>query len=336
MWYVGLDVHLKQSTFCVLDDNGKQLQKRTVHGSWNTVLEELKAFKEPFAICFEACTGYGYLFEELNRIARRVVVAHPGQLRLIFRSKRKNDRVDSEKLAKLLYLDEVPPVYVPSIQVRSWRSIIEHRHKLVREQTRIKNAIRALLRTHGTTSPKRLWSKAGRRWLSTVELPTELYAVQLDILRERLESIICMIKRVEKLLGIYSKRHPGVALLMTIPGVGPRTAEAVTAYIDRANRFHRSKAIGRYFGIVPSQDASAGKNRLGHITRESPGTVRNLVAEATWQGIRRSPRIHAYFERILRGNPKRKKIALIATAHYLLRVMHAMLRTGEMWRQGTA
>jgi len=65
--------------------------------------------RKPFAVCFEASTGYGHLFERLQTIARRVVVAHPGQLRLIFRSKRKNDRVDAEKLAKLLFLDEVPP-----------------------------------------------------------------------------------------------------------------------------------------------------------------------------------------------------------------------------------
>jgi len=101
--------------------------------------------RKPFAVCFEASTGYGYLFEHLQTIARRVVVAHPGQLRLIFRSKRKNDRVDAEKLAKLLFLDEVPPVYVPSSEVRSWRGFIGHRYKLVRERTRTKNSIRALL-----------------------------------------------------------------------------------------------------------------------------------------------------------------------------------------------
>ena len=78
-------------------------------GRGRTVLEELKTLRAPFAICFEASTGYGYLCERLQGMARRVVVAHPGHLRLIFRSTRKNDRVDAEKLAKLLFLDEVPP-----------------------------------------------------------------------------------------------------------------------------------------------------------------------------------------------------------------------------------
>ena len=99
MRYVGLDAHWRQSTICVLDIRGRKLSTQTIRGGWSKVLEELGKTKKPFAICFEASSGYGYLFEQPASIARRVVVAHPGQLRLIFRSKRKNDRVDAEKLS---------------------------------------------------------------------------------------------------------------------------------------------------------------------------------------------------------------------------------------------
>ena len=119
---------------------------------------------------------------------------------------------------------------------------------------------------------------------------------------------------------------------MTIPGVGIRTAEAVMVYVDNPDRFNQIKAIGRYFGMVPSQDASAQSNRLGHITREGPSVVRHLVVEAAWQGIRRSAHLRAFYDRVRRADPVRKKIALVATAHYLLRTMLAMLRTGEVWR----
>ena len=145
-------------------------------------------------------------------------------------------------------------------------------------------------------------------------------------------SLTRMIHRVETELGRAGAAHPGVQLLMTIPGVGVRTAEAVMAYIDDPQRFHRIKAIGRYFGMVPSQDASAQANRLGHITREGPSVVRHFVVEAAWQGIRRSAHLRAFYERVRRADPARKKIALVATAHYLLRTMLAMLRTGEVWR----
>ena len=97
------------------------------------------------------------------------------------------------------------------------------------------------------------------------------------------------------------------------------------------DRFRSAKAVGRYFGLVPSQDQSGDKNRLGHITREGAPVVRQLVAEAAWQARRRSPTVRAYFERVQRGDPQRKKIALVATAHYLVRVMWSMLKHGTAW-----
>jgi len=307
-----------------------------VRGPWQKVLEEMGRIEGLWQVCFEASCGYGWLYERLKRMAQKVVVAHPGQLRLIFRSKRKSDRVDAEKLAKLLYLDEVPPVYVPSVQVRSWRAIIEHRQKLLQERVRTKNQLRALLRTHAIVAPRGLWTQKGMAWINAQELPTSMDRLQRDILMERLGSLRGLIERVEAALGEIAQSQAGVNLLMEIPGVGIRTAEAVMAYVDDPHRFRSIKSIGSYFGLVPCQDQSAGKNRLGHLTRQGPATVRKLLTEASWQAIRRSKKIRAHFERIRQGNPERKRIALVATAHYLLRVMLAMLRTGEVWRAEAA
>ena len=149
MWSIGLDAHQRLYVICVLDENGKRIRQWRIRGGWQTLIEELEALDQPFAICFEASCGSGHLYDRLRRIAQRVVVAHPGQLRLIFRSKRKNDRVDAQKLAMLLFLDQVPPVYVPSIDVRSWRQFIEFRHRTVAKRTQTKNALRTLLRSHG-------------------------------------------------------------------------------------------------------------------------------------------------------------------------------------------
>lgn len=336
MQYVGMDVHWRQTTICILDENGRRVKTLTVRGSWEKVLGELSRIEGAWQVCYEASCGYGWLYERLKKMAQKVVVAHPGQLRLIFRSKRKNDRADAEKLAKLLYLDEVPPVHVPSVEVRSWRALIEQRQNLMAERVRTKNGLRALLRTHGIVSPRSLWTKKGVAWIRAQEFPTPMDQLQRDLLLERLDSVNAMIRRVEESLQEIAKNHAGVRLLMQMPGVGIRTAEAVIAYVDDPHRFHNLKAVGAYFGLVPCQDQSAGRNRLGHVTRQGPPTVRKLLTEASWQAIRRSPRIRAYFERIRQGNPDRKKIALVATAHYLLRVMLAMLRTGEEWRPEAA
>jgi transposase len=330
MRYVGMDVHSKYTTLCILDENGKIVKEQEVHGSLGDVLAALRTIPAPFAICYEASCGYGWLHDQLVALGARVVVAHPGKLRLIFQAKRKNDRIDARKLAKLLYLDEVPLVYVPSAQRRQWRELIEYRSRLVAKRTRVKNAIRALLQTDAIQPPKGLWTAKGQAWLKALPL-VEGPALRRDIMMEELVEASAKIRRLEVELKKWAAREPGVAVLRTIPGVGLRTAEAVVAYVADPTRFRRNKAVGCYFGLVPSEDTSV-KARFGHITKEGPPTVRRLVAEATWQGIRRDAGIRAYFERITHGDKDRRKIAVVATAHHLLRVMLAMLRTGECYR----
>ena len=335
MLAIGMDVHQRSSTICIVGPTGRIVKRETIKGHPRLIVERLKRIGEPFEVCYEASSGYGWLFDQIQPLAARVVVAHPGHLRLIFRSKHKHDRADAEKLAKLLYLNEVPPVHVPTSDVRAWRGLIEHRHRCVAARTRAKNGLRALLRMHGIQTPRgiRLWTTTGLAWVEELEFSDAVLALQRDQFVDDVRYHTRKIKRVEKALAQVAESKPGVVILRTIPGVGIRTAEAFLAYVDDATRFGRNKSIGRYFGLVPSQDASAGINRMGRITKEGPATVRKVLTEAAWQGVRRSPTIRAYYERMKHERDDRNKKALIATAHYLTRVMLAMLKTGETWRE---
>jgi transposase len=332
MYRIGVDYHERMSAVHILDENGKKDKAFTVQGRWPKLVEALSKQPGPFEVCFEASNGYGYLHDNLAPLAKRVVVAHPGQLRPIFRSKHKHDRADAEKLAKLLYLDALPPVYVPKPFMRNWGRLITFRGRLVEGRTAIMNRIRGLLRRLGIEAPKGLWTGKGLAWLAQVELP-EPAALERELLVDELRQARSRIKRVEKELNKIAKADPRVGLLKTIPGVGTRTAEAVVAWIDDARRFARIKAVGCYFGMVPCEDSSAGKQRLGHITKQGPALVRKLAVEAAWQAVRRSPKARAYFERVTQGDPDRKKIAIVATGHYLLRCMCAMLRDLRPWKE---
>ena len=334
MHYVGVDLGDTRSSIAILNDDGKVFKQMEVKGRWNEVVARVSLLPRPMAICYEASCGYGYLYEKFSTLSKRVEVAHPGQLRLIFRSKKKHNRVDALKIAKLLLLDEVPRVHVPVAEVRSWRMLIEYRQKLVAQRVSAKNQIRTLLKSQGIEAVKSLWTAKGLAWLEALELP-ELETLRREMMIDELKGLGAKINRIETRLAKVAASRPEVRLLMTIPGVGIRTAEALVAYVDDIGRFARLKRVGSYFGLVPCQDATGNVNRLGHITREGPSTVRKLLIEAAWQGIRRSPTIRAFFERIQRDDPDRKKIALVATGHWLVRVMSSMLRSGECWRERT-
>jgi transposase len=333
MRYVGLDVHSKRSSICILNHDGKTVKQELIKGRWPAVVDRLRRIDGPISVCYEASCGYGHLHDQIAPLASHVAVAHPGQLRLIFRSKKKHDRVDAAKLAKLLYFGEVPRVHVPGVDVRSWRKLIEFRQKLLGKRTATKNQIRAILRGNGIVGCARQWSRKALAELARLPLTAEGEKLALQLAIEEVAELSDKIKRVEKELAKIADEHPGVSLLMTIPGVGIRTAEAFVAYVDDVRRFARSHQVGSYFGLVPCQDSSAGKDRFGHITRDGPPTVRKMLCEAAWCGVRHSPSIKALFQRITRDDPDRRKIALVAVAHHLCRVMAAMLRSGQTWHE---
>lgn len=333
-WHVGLDIHLRCCSICILDAEGRTVKQQTIQGPWEQVVMALANLQGLWAVCYEASCGYGWWHERLRRLAAKVVVAHPGRLRLIYGSKRKCDRLDAQKLAKLLYLEMIPAVHVPDAATRSWRGLIEHRRRLVDRIAALKSQIKALLRGQGVVPVKGLWTRRGQAWLTALTWPEAGEALRRDVLQEELREGQARLQRLESAISAQpAEREAAITVLRTIPGVGRRTSEAFVAYVDDASRFGRSKSIGCYLGLTPCEDSSAGKHRMGHITKDGPATLRKLLTEAAWQASWRSPRVKAYFDRIQKGDPDRKKIAVVATAHYLARVMLAMLHSGEAWRE---
>jgi len=260
-FFVGLDVHLRFTAACILDANGKIVKEESIVGHSEEVCQFLsETLVGTFDVVFEACDGYGIWHERLGKLSRRVAVAHPNHLKAIWNTKRKTDRIDAHKLARLLMLDLIPTVHIPGIDVRDWRMLIQHRKTLVQKRTAVKNKLRAILRRNHIKAPKNLWSKKNQLWLTETQLPSSGEALQRDMLQVDLEHHDNQIHRVEVELNRRAEVHSGVLLLKTIPWIGNRTAEAVVAWIDDVSRFSRTKQVGAYFGLAVSEDSSGGKS----------------------------------------------------------------------------
>src|SRR5246127_5224918 len=199
MFYVGLDVHTKHISICALSETGQVAHRSRVR-SIEEMMQILKGLPDRFEVCYEASCGYGHFHDLLRPLAARVLVAHPGQLRLIFRSKNKNDRNDAARLAKLLYLGETPTVHVPSLEVRTWRELINCRSQVIAKRTRAKNTVRALLRGAGITPPKHpgLWTKQGLAWLRQLALPAASQRLRRDLPLEEIETLLRQVRRIEQ------------------------------------------------------------------------------------------------------------------------------------------
>jgi transposase len=161
-----------------------------------------------------------------------------------------------------------------------------------------------------------------------------LWCMNLYDLIEQLELLEGQVKRVTMYLDSYLSSQAGGGLLMSIPGVGPRTAEAVLAYTDDVRRFGNSKEYCSYFGLTPRLDESGTSRRLGHISKLGPSVVRWVLCESSWKVIRKSKGLRAFYEQVMsNGQAGRKKIAIVAVCRKLLSIMRAMMLTGEMFNE---
>jgi len=333
MLYIGMDVHKGQWSICVLKESGEVQARRQLIGPWKQCIRQVASIEGAKSVVFEASCGMGWLYDRLKEVCDRVVVADPGRLAATYAIKRKNDKIDAEKLAKLLLLGMVPEVYVASAQTRGWRALIEYRRVVLAARTAVKSRIRALLRGQGKQGAKGLWSKAGRKWMENLEFQTESDKWRLEMLLADLDRVEENLHGVTRRLDKISLADERVKILMTAPGVGVRTAEAVVAYVEEAKRFSNTKCVGSYFGLVPRQSQSGETNHLGRVTRRGPSVVRWLLVEAAWQGIRKSGRLGRMYSKILKGQSSRNKIAAVAVAHFLARALVAMLKSGQQWRE---
>jgi transposase len=258
-------------------------------------------------------------------------VANPSQIPWLFRDSKKNDKLDARKLATLLYLRQLPTVHLPPADISAWRVLINHRRTLIKRRTMVKNQIRAILRSFNHRCPHRsCWTRIGRAWLRSLTFDTARTVVLQGLLAE-LDFIEGRRVRAEQQLEAIAASQPAVALLRTIPGVGPRTAEAIVAFTDDVSRFPDSKRFASYFGMTPTQDASGRVDRHGHISKRGPSVVRWVLVEAAHRIVVYCPAIRAFFERIYRGRKDRYKKAIVATGRKVLAIAYAMLRDNAVF-----
>jgi transposase len=252
--------------------------------------------------------------------------------------KRKTDKDDALKLARLAAMRELKPVHTPSQQHREFRSLVKYRKTLDRRINKTKNTIRAWFVNQGITidAGDKAWH-TGRERINSFRKPiqdcgpNELWKGELDIELTILDSLSEQIDVVVKKLEAIGKQDERIKRLMTIPGVGPRTAEILVACIDDPHRFKNGRQVSAYFGLVPRQYQSGETDRNGRITKRGNPLARTILVECAWASLRYNPWAKGVYERICGKQKTRKKKAGIALARKIAVIAWAMLRDEKDW-----
>ena len=285
---IGVDYHpsFQQIAF-LAEATGEYSERRLNHsdGEVEQFYRDLKLRGVQVQVGMEA-TGYSRWFERLlAELDFEVWIGDPAEIQARRVKKQKTDRKDAQLLLKLMLEDRFPRIWVPSPQNRDVRQLLWHRHRLVQMRTRIMNQLQALAMNEGYRWKKKLFSEQGREQLEKLALAPWASRRRQELL-ELLDRLHPMIKELTAAAEQEAKKRPEVARLMTHPGVGPLTALAYVLIIGNPNRFHRGKQIGNYVGMIPSEDSSGGKQRLGHISKQGNSLLRFLLVEAAQAAVR--------------------------------------------------
>jgi transposase len=288
MMIIGVDYHPSFQTIAFLmEETGECGEQELKHsdGQAEKFYGDLKQRGICVRVGMEA-TGYSRWFERLlAELGFELWIGDPAEIKAKRVKKQKTDRKDAQLLLRLMLENNFPQIWVPSPENRDLRQLLWHRHRLVQMRTRIMNQLHALAMNEGHRWKKKLFSEQGRAQLEKLTLAPWASRRRRELL-ELLDRMNPTIEELTAAVEREARKRPEVLRLMTHPGVGPLTALAFVLIIGTWERFPRGKQIGTYVGMIPSEDSSAGKQRLGHISKQGNSLLRFLLVEAAQAAAR--------------------------------------------------
>lgn len=330
---VGVDLGDQWSNYCILGLEGEKLAEGKVRTEQEEITELFRAMT-PARVVMEVGTHSAWVREVVVGFGHEVLVANPRQMDGPKR-RRKNDRIDAHKLARVGRVDpqSLFPIEHRSIAVRQDLVALRARDALVTVRTELINTTRGLVKTLGERLPKCSSESFPRR--AEGALPQSVREVLLPLVRlvETLSSCIEVYdKRIEKLA---TEKYEHTELLRQVKGVGPLTSLAYVLTLENPERFAKSRDVGPYLGLVPKQEDSGESQPQLRITKTGDEMVRRLLvgsAQYILGPFGPDTDLRRYGLRLCeRGGKNAKKRAAVAVARKLAVLLHRLWVSGEVY-----
>jgi transposase len=327
MLIIGCDYHPGFQQIALVDtETGELRERRLAHREEaEQFYSELQQQSLQVRVGMEA-SGHSRWFERLlGELQFELWIGNAAEIRTKRVRRQKTDRQDAQLLLRLMMEDRFPRIWVPDSENRDLRQLLWHRHRLVQMRTRVMNQLHVVALNEGLRRKKALWRPAGRQELESFVLARWASRRRQDLL-DLLDQLTPKIQELTRTIEDEVEKRPVTRRLMTHPGVGPLTALAFELVIGTPERFHCGKQVASYVGLVPSEESSGDRRRLGHISKQGNALLRFLLVEAAQVTVRSQPQWRSRFFHL--AMRRGRKIAKVAMARKL--AVHLYW----MWRQG--
>lgn len=325
MAYLGVDLHTTSFTVCRLEANGSES-----FATYQLAAADLERFCAGLdaddEIAIEATGNSAWFRDQVLPCVGRVVVVNPKQFQVIRKSVKKTDRNDARALAVFLSKDMLPETRAKSVAESELASLTQTRDLLVKQRTRLLNKIHAVFVRHGIKVRKE--GLGSKRALEKLEIGrfSALEQVELAVVRDQALSLTAAIARLDKEIETAAKKLDGYEGLVSIKGIGPRSAAVFLSAIGNVADFDDADKLAAYFGIVPRVSQSNETDNRGRITKRGNKLARTTLVQSTLIAIRYSGYLNAFYRRIKERRGAGK--AIIATARKLLTIIFDTLKNG--------
>lgn len=319
MKIIGCDYHPSFQQIAMLDESTGELTGRRLSQP-----AEAEAFYRglsgPVRVGMEA-SGNALWFERLlAELGHEVWIGDAARIRAAVVRRQKTDARDAAHWLELMLHDRFPRIWVPSPRERDLRQLLLHRHKLVRMRTQVKNQLQHLALNQGVRRQHRLWSRPGRAVLEQLALPPWT-ARRRDELLHLLDGLEQSLVELDRAVGEQAQARPEAQQLMSQVGVGPVVALAVVLTLGPVKRFQRGKQVASYFGLIPRERSSGGRQRLGGISKQGNPFVRALLVQAAHVAVQHDAELRRQYFRLAQRKSRGVAIArkLAVRLYWILR-----------------
>jgi transposase len=329
--FAGLDVSVKETSVCIVDDTGKIIREVKVASEPEALLAALKNPAFHFKrIGLEAGPLSQWLYSALAEAGLPVVCVETRHMRAVLKAQiNKTDRNDARGMAQMMRVGLYRPVHVKTLRSQKLRMLLTHRKLLQSKAIAIDNDLRGTLRNFGL--------KVGIVGSARFEARIKELIENLPDLAALVEPLLVVRRVLREQLGILHRRLLAVVRdddvcrrLMTVPGVGPVVALTYRATVDVPARFRKSKSVGAAFGLTCARYQSGEIDRTGAISRCGDEMMRTMLYEAAQSMLFHSTKwswLKAWAMKIARHRGMKK--AIVALARRLAVIMH------RIWIDGT-
>lgn len=330
---VALDLGAKKICYCEVAD-GQVVRRATV--SDVAGLAPLLGTDQPAAkVAIEACREAWFVHDLLVSWGNEVLMVDTTRSRQlgIGQHMRKTDKLDAEVLARAVESGGIPVAHVLSPARRELRRVLGVRRALVETRVQAVTTIRGLAREQGVRIPSCMTGTFAEK-VRSLKLDDSIKRL-LNPLVAVIEQVDIGLTEAEAHLSELCAKEPIVLLLATAPGIGLVVAACIVSVLDEAERFRRAHQVESYAGLVPSENTTGGKRRLGAISKAGNGYLRALLVQAAWvilQGKNKNDPLYLWGHAVAKRRGSR--IAAVAVARRLLGVLWAMWRDGTVYDPG--